>query len=35
MFSADDTQTTTSSRPSGERPMVSTLTRGVAAARAR
>ena len=35
MFSADETHTTTSSRPSSDRPIVSTRTRGVALASAR
>ena len=35
MFSSDDTHTTTSSRSSSDLPIVSTFTRGVAAASAR
>ena len=35
MLASDDTQTTTSSRSSSDLPMVSTFTRGVAAASAR
>ncbi len=35
MFSSEDTHTTTSSRPSSDFPIVSTCTRGVAAASAR
>ena len=35
MLSSDDTQTTTSSRPSSDLPIVSIFTRGVALASAR